>query len=153
MLESARRKAARLDPHFLAATISALDHDRLVTRHLTHPYGIRETALVADLNAVVLDDLRVDQAPDLVFVTLDHAHAQRHTDLVGCQAGAGSVEHGFSEVVDEELNRGVDARHLLRLFAKHGGFEGQYRPETHESDFTPPPFPPLPLPHPPPPAL
>src|SRR5262249_49964026 len=54
VLESARCESARLDADFLAAPIAALDHDRLVPRDLTHPAGVAEAALVADLHAIAL---------------------------------------------------------------------------------------------------
>jgi len=83
----------------------------------------------------VLHELGIDQAPDLVVVPLDHAHPQPHTDLRRRKAGTRRIEHRLHEVVDETLDRRIDARDLLRLLAKRGVLKSEDGTD-HEIDFT-----------------
>src|SRR5689334_14420249 len=98
MLKCARREAGRLDADLFAVPVASLDDDRLSALDLADPTGIAEAAFVSDLRTLSLDDLGIDEAPDLLVVAFDDAHAQRDADLVGCEAGARRVEHGLSQV-------------------------------------------------------
>src|SRR5216683_1247086 len=136
MLEGARGERARLDAHLLAPAVATFHDHRLVARHLADPSWVAQAAFVSDLHAVVLDDFRIHERPDLVVVALDNANAQRHSNLRRCQAGAGRREHRLHQVVDQTLDGRVDARHLLRLLAKHGLIKVQDRSDRHEPDST-----------------
>src|SRR5579864_83509 len=118
VLERASGEAGRLDAHFLPAPVAPFHDHRLVARNLADPARIAQTALVADLDAVALDDLRVGQRPDLVLIALHDADAQRHADLRRGETGARRREHGLREVVHQALDGRVDARDPLRLLAK-----------------------------------
>src|SRR5216683_1781505 len=136
MLEGARGERARLDAHLLAPAVATFHDHRLVARHLADPSWVAQAAFVSDLHAVVLDDLRIHERPDLVVVALDNANAQRHSNLRRCQAGSRRREHRLHQVVDQTLDGRVDARHLLRLLAKHGLIKVQDRSDRHEPDST-----------------
>ena len=136
MLERARGEPARFDADFLAAPAPAFDHHRLVARHLAHPARVAEAPLVPDLHAVVLDDLGVDERPDLVVVTFHHAHTQRDSDLWRGQAGARRGQHRLDEVVDQPLYGRVDTSHSLRFFAQDGLIEVEDGSDGHEFDST-----------------
>src|SRR5205807_8856229 len=131
----ASREAGWLDADLLAVPVAALDDHGLGALHLAHPSRIAQASLVTDLSAILLHDLRIDQAPDLLVVALDDTHTQGHADLVGCEPGARRLQHGLGQVVEETLNGGVHARDFLRLFAEHGIFKGEDRP-AHAFDST-----------------
>ena len=115
--------------------VAALHHNDLGPLHLTHPARVAQTALVAGLDAFLLDDLRIDEAPDLLVVAFDDADPQRHADLVGRQPGARSIEHGLGQIIQEALDGRVDARDFLRFLAKDWIFKGENWPN-HELDST-----------------
>src|SRR5438093_1607275 len=120
------------DPLGLVDGQAELDRGEL---HLAHPAWVAQAALVTDLDSFLLDNLGIDQAPDLLVVTLDDAHAQRHADLVGREPGPGGIEHGLGQIVEEALDGRVDTRDFLRLFAQDWLFEAEDRPD-HELDST-----------------
>ena len=138
VLEGTSGKAGRLDSDLFAMAVAALDDHGFGALHLADPPRVAETAFRSDLNTILLDHLGVDQAPDLLVVALDHAHAQRDADLVRGEAGARSVEHRLDQVVEQALDRRVDARDLLRLFAQDRMFEGEDRTD-HGTRFYPRP--------------
>src|SRR5258708_32695262 len=131
MLKSARGETGGLDAHLFAVAVQALDPDCLITLHLANPARFAQAALVADLGPRGLHDSRIDQPPDLVFVALHDTNAQRHADLVRRQAGARSVQHRLGKIVEQLLDRRVDARNFPRLFAKHGLIEVQDGSDGH----------------------
>src|SRR5437868_8967028 len=127
VLEGTSGKAGRLDSDLFAMAVAALDDHGFGALHLADPPRVAETAFWSDLNTILLDHLGVDQAPDLLVIAFDHAHAQRDADLVRGEAGARSVEHRLDQVVEQALDRRVDARDLLRLFAQDRRVEGEDR--------------------------
>jgi hypothetical protein len=118
VLEGPGREAGRLDANLLAVAVAPLDHHGLRALHLADPTRIAEAALVPRLAPFLLHHLGVHEAPDLLVVALDDAHAQRDPDLVGGQPGPRSVEHGLGEVIQQALDGRVHARNLLRLFTQ-----------------------------------
>ena len=131
MLDGPRQQGVALDLDRLALAVQAPRHHLHVTLDLADVAGHGEAAFQADLLALPLDHLGIDQRMQ-VGVGLDHHHPQPHPDLGRRQPDARRGHHGVNHIVDQLADAAVDARHPLRLLAKDRRFLGQDGKDSHD---------------------
>ena len=106
VLQADGEQVRRLDRPRLAVEVEIAHDDVLGAFDLVVDAGHRQTALLADLNAVALDDLRIDQHQQLVplFRDVDDDDAFVHVDLRRGQTDARRFVHRFGHVARQTAN-------------------------------------------------
>ena len=118
VLQADRQQSVGLDRLRLAVQIEVAHDDMLGALDLVVDAGHREAAFLADLHAVALDELGIDQHQQLVprFGGIDDDHPLVHIDLGRGQADARRFVHRLGHVARQT----PDA--VVNLFDRSGDF-------------------------------
>src|SRR5581483_4065058 len=135
VLEQTRKPAFGRDTNGLAAHILPLDqHFAGPTDILAHIARDAQTALGPQLFPLGLDDLWIEYCNLVIFILGDEK-ADGEGDLRRSKANALRLVHRLEHVVNESLQRWIEAMNLFRLLAQYRVFCGDDFAKSHFSAY------------------
>jgi hypothetical protein len=130
VLDRAGEEVRALDDDRLAVHVEPVGDDAAGPEAVDREPGQGQAALGTVLDLLGEPELGVDQVAHLTG-DVPGEDAQAHTDLRCRQAGAGRVQHGVGQVVDERAQLLVEVRHRRRSRAQDRIAEQPDRPDGH----------------------